>query len=361
MKQTVNTFMRNRDCVLNHLPIAKAKVRVIEKYGLSRKSMFWPETRRMLEELHLGVLSAKNALERISALSGAALWKVKSDLLSCYQTGLLECHITDQCDLHCIACHYRNKGDDTLPFDALAAYFQLLSPKAITITGGGEPNCYQSQGNTLHDVIKLAKQVNPHVGLGLINNNTHLPAGDWYNDLDWQRTSVDAANAEQYRQIKGVDKYDLCIANVDALLHESHMPFVGIGFLYRKENIESIPSFLTDWFARYRAMPNSAQEKFNIQFRPISPGIEDIARYDPAKEPMEAAMEAAMERSVTYVMQLASGNAAFECFLREKTNFTYIGKSAGSYFLHKPAPFTYCYNALLHRVLRADGTGASPK
>ncbi len=35
MKQTVNTFMRNRDCVLNHLPIAKAKVRVIEKYGLS--------------------------------------------------------------------------------------------------------------------------------------------------------------------------------------------------------------------------------------------------------------------------------------------------------------------------------------
>ena len=351
MKQDVNTFMRNRDCVLNHLPMAKEKVRIMEKYGITPAGPHWPEVKRMLEELHAGSISAEEALEMLASRSGISRRETENDLLACYKTGLLECHITDKCDLNCIECHYRNKKGETIPYDALADYFKALAPKAITITGGGEPNCYFSQGKTLHDVVKLARQINPAVGLGLINNNTRIPEGDWVDDLDWQRTSVDAVDAAQYARIKGADRYEACVANIGTLLNSSDIPFVGLGFLYRKENIDSMPDFLQLWFGRFQAMTKSAQAKFNIQFRPIAPGIDEVADYDGAEWGRERRAAAATGA----VISMAADDPAFERFLREKTNFYSINADGYSYFLHTPKPFTHCYNALLHRVLRADG------
>ncbi|MCL2477653.1 hypothetical protein [Candidatus Bathycorpusculum sp.] len=349
MKQIVNNFLRNKNCVINHIPLAKEKIHIIKKLGITQDNQHWLEIKCMLEKLHFGEISVKSALETLSAISGMPLEEIKSDLLFCYQTGLLECHITDVCNLTCIHCHYRKKQNATLPFSALQEYIETLCPKAITVTGGGEPNCYKSQGKTHNDVTALFKSIDPDMELGLINNNTFIPEGDWYNRYDWQRTSVDAINREQYKYIKGVDMYDACIHNIEHFL-DSDISFVGIGFLFRDENIESIPIFLQDWFKRYLSMSKSAQEKFNIQFRPIAPDIDIVEHYD------SGSMDKRMAQTVQDVNKLAVNIPGFDLFLREKTNFHHIDNSSGSYFLHTPKPFANCYNALLHRVLRADGT-----
>jgi hypothetical protein len=331
--------------------LAKEKVYIMDKLHISPHFPDWNEMKMMLEDLHRGKISTCEAIKLISEHTGFEISEIEKDLLFCYKTGLLECHITDVCDLNCIACHYRKKHNATIPFDTLDDYFNYLSPKATTVTGGGEPNCYSSQGKTLYDVTMKLKQVCPSMGIGLINNNTYIPKGNWYDFYDWQRTSVDAVNAEQYKQIKGEDKYDAVIENIEMFL-KSKIPFVGIGFLYRTENIESIPAFLHQWYEKYIKMNTEEQKKFNIQFRPISPDIDVVDKYNVVDEPMERRMEAVIHE----VRATAKMNTQYEKFLSDKTNFMSIDNQSGSYFLHAKHSFSHCFNALLHRVLRSDGT-----
>lgn len=346
----INSIMRNKNRVLKHLGLARKKLAIMKKLGFCAQSPFWLQNRQFLIDVKSGNIDIGAVLGVIGKQTGMPLQSIREELLSAYETGLVEFHATDICDLHCIDCHYRQKDNATMPFDRIAEYFTALNPKCATITGGGEPGCYSSQGKTLNDLVHMLHSQFPSIQLGLINNNTSIPDGDWYNCLAWQRSSVDAAEEETYAAIKRRDKYNACVKNVYTFL-QSDIPFVGIGFLYRAENISGMKAFLLDWYGRWLEMGESEKAKFNIQLRPISPAIDNVAAYD-ARNKLERETAEALGSIRRYALE----NDDFSLFLRNVTNFDAITPNGGSYYLHTALPFSKCYNALLHRVLRSDGS-----
>ncbi|MDR1338867.1 MAG: hypothetical protein LBK58_02250 [Prevotellaceae bacterium] len=346
---SVHTVMRNKDRVLNHLPLAKRKVDIMKSLGFHENCSNRQESGRLLKALKTEKIEISDAIEVIHVSTGMSVDAIRKDLLFCYRTGLLEFHITDVCDLQCIDCHYRQKDNATIPFSSVSDYLKHLNPNAITVTGGGEPNCYHSEGKDLNDLVLLIHDEFPHIQMGLINNNTYLPDGKWYDFLSWQRTSLDAHDVLTYEKIKRKRKYNACIENIYHLL-DSPIPHVGIGFLYRSENIAGMETFLLDWFERWQKMNIAQKEKFNIQFRPISPAIDRVFEYDP-----QNGLERQTAAMVLQIKKHARSHEIFNGFLKNQTNFYSIGTNSSSFFLHERKPFVKCYNALLHRVLRSDG------
>ena len=102
----------------------------------------------------------------------------------------------------------------TIPFSLVSNALKQLAPKAITITGGGEPNVYSSEGNKFPALVAEIRKALPKAGLGLINNNSHIPSGEWTAEFEWQRTSIDAATAETFFAIKGRPLFETVIENV---------------------------------------------------------------------------------------------------------------------------------------------------
>jgi hypothetical protein len=347
-ESNINNVQRNRYRVLNHLPLLHKKLEVMDALGLTSKGDYWKENRERLKGIMNRQLSAREMAAVLSAQTGRTVEDVGSLLLSCYRTGLCECHITDVCDPQCINCHYANKSAATLPYPEILDYMAHLRPKSLTVTGGGEPNMYRFQGKTMNDVITGIHALYPDISMGLINNNTHIPEGDWSCYLDWQRSSVDASCRETYFTIKGKDKYEQCVKNVYLLLN-SPIPSVGIGFLYREENLEELCAFTVEWYKRWLEM-SAGKEKFNIQFRPVSPGIESAATADCS------ALDARMEKELEKMHGLWKADSSFKTFLEIHTNFFSIyNNHHSSYFTHAKAAFGHCANALLHRVLRSNG------
>ena len=349
-KSAVNSVMRNNNRVLHHMELAKYKHKAMVELGFCESNANWAMMSSLLSDVKHGRVKAADAAGMISDATGLDIGTVRSKLRSCYQTGLMEFHATDVCDLRCIDCHYRDKSDATIPYSSVPGYINALSPRAVTVTGGGEPNCYSSEGKNINDLVCLIREISPHLQIGLINNNTHIPDGGWVNHLSWQRSSVDAHDAATYEYIKGKDKYSLCIDNIYRMLG-SDVPHVGVGFLYRKENISGMKSFLLDWHQRWKKMPPGIKAKINIQFRPISPAIERVPEHDAGSE-----LESRTSEMVAQVMAQAQSDACFDEFLRTYTNFYSIDISRKSLYLHEKHSFSKCYNALLHRVLRSDGS-----
>lgn len=338
----VNAILRNPNRVFHHLGLRDEKAAIIKNFFSNA------DEAALLKRHFKGAISTRELLYGFSLKAGLSTDQLMAELLPLYQTGLLEFHITDVCDLQCVDCHYVNKSNATIPYEEIEDYIIHLRPRAITITGGGEPNVYHSGENTLNEVVNLINTIDSDVQIGLINNNTAIPDGEWLRHIAWQRTSVDAASRASYQLIKGRDKYEDCIKNVYGLL-ASPIPFVGIGFLYRKENVGELFDFLMDWYERYKLMPRVQKVKFNIQFRPISPAIEDAVLFaDPS-------LDKRMDRAVTRVKEAAAADSDFGSFLENVTNFYGISNVSGSYFTHRPQSFKRCHNALLHRVLRSNG------
>ena len=282
---------------------------------------------------------------------------MRRDLLSCYPTGLLEFHPTDVCDLDCVECHYRAKGDDTFPFKEVASGVQRLPPRAITIRGGGEPNLYFSGGQDFFQLLLSIKGALPGVHLGLINNNTYLPPGAWPKLLAWQRSSIDAATPDTYVALKRRPLFETAVKNVQRFLCETAIPHVGVGFLFRRESAHELFLFLNNWFDWISGEAASLQRRFNIQFRSISPGIEELAELRASGKPYpdRATLETLSEHTAR-VRRRMYVDPPFAAFIAQHTNFeSSFASCDSSLFLHSPKSFEHCYNALCLRVLRATG------
>ena len=142
----VNTILRNKERVLHYLSLQKSKVEVMCTLGFNENDPQWAQNRQLLSTMFDGSANVEQIIGEISARRGLACSEVRELLTSLYVTGLLEFHITDTCDLNCIECHYRSKSLATFPFDHIETFITTLNPKAITITGGGEPTIRESGG-----------------------------------------------------------------------------------------------------------------------------------------------------------------------------------------------------------------------
>ena len=145
----VNTILRNKERVLHYLSLQKSKVEVMCTLGFNENDPQWAQNRQLLSTMFDGSANVEQIIGEISARRGLACSEVRELLTSLYVTGLLEFHITDTCDLNCIECHYRSKSLATFPFDHIETFITTLNPKAITITGGGEPNVYHNNNKTM--------------------------------------------------------------------------------------------------------------------------------------------------------------------------------------------------------------------
>ncbi|MBF0563906.1 MAG: hypothetical protein HQK89_01555 [Nitrospirae bacterium] len=361
----VNNILRNPLRVLNHLDLINRKLKIASKWSLIwnsesvNRSFQSIKIRDIVLDLKENIIDIQEAINGIQKVNNTHDGDIVHDMIECYNTGLLEFHPTDICDLSCIECHYRSKEDDTIPFSQVGRLLKGLSPRAITVTGGGEPNVYKSESKNMNDLILEINQVLPDTDVGLINNNTQIPPGDWVNHIAWQRSSIDASSQKTYLELKRADKFNKAVGNVKKLLHNTNIPFVGIGFLYRNENVHEIKDFIESWFTWFKNETEEIQRRFNIQFRSISPAIDTVE--DKRKDKsvyINSKFRNILHGEVDKVINISEKDDDFKSFILNNTNFGSLVKDRDNGnipYLHAPRRFNNCYNALTHRVLRANG------
>jgi hypothetical protein len=351
----VNNLLRNPYRVLNHIDLINRKLQIAEKWSLNiaQNNSLNDVIKDILCAVKENSIDIKSALSHISKLKKISQYELENDLIECYETGQVEFHITDICDLQCKECHYAAKKAATIPFSKIGTIIKSLNPKAITITGGGEPNTYISEHKNMNDVILKIIEVLPNAKIGLINNNTELPKGEWTKHILWQRSSLDAATKETYLYLKNRDKFLIVKENVISLLKNTLIPYIGIGFLYRDENLHEIFSFLTDWYNWHKMQNDKIQTRFNIQFRPLSPPIESFIEQDNLHEYND--LHEILQKQISQIENLASFDKQFNTFLNFNTNYLTLKNRITNLYLHEPNEFKNCYNSLIHRIYRANG------
>jgi len=177
--------------------------------------------------------------------------------------------------LNCFYCTYRwavhglKKEEKFYPFDKLDRIV-VLKPRAIVISGGGEPTLYRDSNKDFNDLVcHLAENI-PGVRIGLTTNGAYVPPGDYIKYIEWVRVSLDASNEKTFKMLKD-GSYDNRISVILQYL-ESPIKYVGVGFLYNRFNISEIPEVIRNIYdiVSYE-LGEKYIEKLNIQFRPTCP------------------------------------------------------------------------------------------
>ncbi len=360
----VNQLLRNRLRVLNHLPLIREKLKRGQRWGL----VFSPtegqgpheEVQGWLRELQTNRVSSTRVSQEIARLFKSSPGEVNQDLDYCYQTGLLEFHPTDQCDLECRDCHYRTKGDETIPFEAINSLMTALRPVAITITGGGEPTIYHSQGKKFSDLVERITHSTGSVPLGLINNNTFFPRGEWHTHFLWQRSSMDSGTPATYKKLKNRDLYFRVRENIRTYCQTTRIPHVGVGFLVQEGNMDEIETFILDWWQWVQSEKNLDPQRINLQFRTLAPPIHEVQSIRESQDAkwLGAGLRDTFLKEVNNIQQRRQKDTSFDSFVSVYSNFdglTRAALSGNGPFMHRDTSFDSCYNALIHRVFRATG------
>jgi len=139
----------------------------------------------------------------------------------------IECNLDPiaECNLECYFCvtqrYLRHNRDDvgemrTLPIDYLQQLVRFLSDwgvRGLCISGGGEPSLHKdiyrilspaSLGTMKSAFVTNATNLTPQLAISLMG-------------CQWVALSVDSADRETYKKVKGVDKFDVVIKNISLL------------------------------------------------------------------------------------------------------------------------------------------------
>jgi len=243
------------------------------------------------------------------------------------------------CNVHCWYCSTRRWGsgkNQTRSFFEIANLkkLKIFHPRAIVLSGG-EPTLYQPNKQFgFNEAIKTIANDLPRTKFGLLTNGTAIPKGNWMNYFEWIRISLDAGRSDVYFKIKGVDYYNQVLANFSRYLATS-IPYVGLGFVYQKENIETIFDLV---YQIYRQYFGSSQNRITIQFRPIiyyADHLPTMPQLSKLKQKLEAV-----------------NNNKFQYFCANNTNidslFTFFKKRAKPNFKH-------CYLCRVHKAINSNG------
>ncbi|MDR2367563.1 MAG: radical SAM protein [Deltaproteobacteria bacterium] len=154
----------------------------------------------------------------------------------------VELSLTSRCNLRCLWCSdlkSRALCPDRLSLGTLDGLFTDLAgggTRGITIEGGGEPTLWPHFG----EAARLA--VSKGLSVGLITNGTNLFHGnrepDFYSLFQWIRLSLDATDADMYRELKGIDGFGLTLEGLARLAKISPRPTLGVGYVLTSMNDE---------------------------------------------------------------------------------------------------------------------------
>lgn len=269
---------------------------------------------------------------------------------------LLEFHPSDRCNLTCPGCTYSRGRSDAesascFPFDCLEKLFEVFSPKAITIVGGGEPLLYESHSRRIEDLLRTLHALGGgRTKLGLITNGTLLPMDDacWYECIDWIRVSLDAGTPETYAMLKGHDEFDGVLERFFNIVSTTEIPLVGLGYLYSSVNIRNAIDLVERIANRMFMDYKKHLGRVNIQFRPWrSPGVD-------AKITDRVLTDGQINALSIGLLERTVDHHRLKTFVKENTNLAVNVLSGGA--RRGTRPFSQCYVGLAKIVVRADGS-----
>jgi len=137
----------------------------------------------------------------------------------------------------CSGCYFQNRNSDLLPIDLANNIIKQLveaEVRGLIFTGGGEPLCHPH----IKEVVRLA--YNLGLDIGFITNGSLINeeiARVLLECCTWLRVSLDAASAETFERIHGMDgnAFDKVVDNI-ALLTKMKRELkcrttIGVGYL----------------------------------------------------------------------------------------------------------------------------------
>lgn len=145
---------------------------------------------------------------------------------------------SNACMLKCEFCLYKDhlaKSKVHLDWDVYTdLIYQLVAgqTKSITFTGGGEP-LLNPKFNSMAEFAWTSG-----FEIGLITNGVLLHKVRDLSRFTFIRVSLDAANAETYKKVKGTDHFDRVIKNVREALKKN--PMIGLSFVVCDKNNQEL-------------------------------------------------------------------------------------------------------------------------
>ncbi|MBU0629602.1 MAG: radical SAM protein [Candidatus Margulisbacteria bacterium] len=347
---------RNHARILNHLELLEKKIKIGGQLGLIATDDIPAElvesNLSLLDQLQKGSIPLPSTLERLGQNIGLTVAEVEHLLDSIIAIGHLEFHPTDFCDHRCIGCYYKDKGDDVLPFPFVAKILQRYKPRSVVLVGGGEPTFYHYQQQVFSDLVSEIKRFNPKIQIGLVTKGTFIPPGNWQEQIDWTRLSLDAAAPETFLETKGKDGFQQVLNNFITYLR-GPIPNVGIGFLYWSRNIAEATTVPRLIYALVNRVDPRLLVKSNIQYRPMRPGVDspEKVRKNHVHESMICSAQQ-VEKATREFEEVILADQPVGRYIQNHTNWSKVSEGNG---LRRGQPFAYCYYSLLFKIFRPTG------
>lgn len=166
----------------------------------------------------------------------------------------VEIDLSNRCNLACEGCHFgythtrgplagkrikpkiHAAGGDLMETGLAFRILQELAEadvKSVTWTGGGEPLTHPAASDIFHEAATLK------IEQGIYTNGSLI---DWKmaqllkRVMEWVYISLDAADANAYRQMKVTDNFERVCLAVNTLANTPGKAVIGVGYLLTKYN-----------------------------------------------------------------------------------------------------------------------------
>lgn len=169
---------------------------------------------------------------------------LKSDQIDMSYPVSVELSLTNLCNLHCAYCSdmelRQSQGiASQISLEVLKSLFDDLKTggtKGIVLEGGGEPTIYAH----FEEVVSYAKKIG--LAVGLITNGTKALGKANLKEFEWIRVSLDATTGEEYKELKGIDRFETVLSNIAD--YAKYCKTVGVGFVVTNNNISQIENLV---------------------------------------------------------------------------------------------------------------------
>lgn len=277
------------------------------------------------------------------------------------QAGMIELQLTDKCNLSCFHCHFRNQGDKFFNEKWIDLVLEDISPRAISLAGGGEPTLYPNFSET----IKRLKNSNSNPQIGLITNGVFIPRGDWAKYLSWLRVSLYSIIDSQYAGREALLQQKV-LGNIEKYMNMNYLNMLGVSLLYYKGNVIDCIQLS---FGLYKLLKTSNRsiDKFNLQYKRAfvlsDPRNINKSVYNENLSLLPERQE--LYHAIKLKEQLCIEEPEFEEFLDQCTNFEQIeeflssGREKAIVQLcpdqSSPQNFNHCHVVFENRLITPDG------
>mgnify|MGYP001037517059 FL=1 len=155
----------------------------------------------------------------------------------------VEMHLTNACNLRCSWCTDKElmKKGASLSYEKVIELLDEFAVQGtgVTLEGGGEPTLHKN----FSQIAGYAYANN--INLGLITNGTVDISSDAYK-FNWIRVSLDSSNQEEYKNEKGINKFNTVLDNLKKICscRNPEKTYVGVGYVITTRNMHGLEQLI---------------------------------------------------------------------------------------------------------------------